>query len=126
MRLEAATVEAIFMDSLFQQGEDTTERVEAEGIMTSVGFHPKRLASHEGTVHALLLKLPEDFHAGKGGGMSFLNACDDHQGRQWTGEHRIMEQLVLLGLATGHVSFPMPRELWSALPGAMPYFVVAA
>ena len=126
MKLEAATIEAIFNDSLFQAGEDTEDRVEARGIMTNVGFHPQRLESHRDAIRELLLELPDDFHAGKGGGTTFLNACVDRHGRQWTGLHLIMERLVLLGLATGQMRFTMPRDIWEVLPGSMPYVTVTA
>ncbi len=35
-----------------------------------------------------------------------------------------MEALVVLGIASGFVKYPMPREMWSALPGGMPYIVI--
>jgi len=68
--------------------------------------------------------LPDEFHTGKGGGWSFLDACNDRNGAQWTSLHRTMDQLVCLGHAIGAVSFCLPREMWKILPGGMPYFVV--
>ena len=47
-----------------------------------------------------------------------------HDGTQWTDLHRTMEQLFLLGLASGLVTELMPRELWGSLPGGMPYYAV--
>jgi hypothetical protein len=54
------------------------------------------------------------------GGATFLNACVDKNGTQW-GEHRNIDQLLCLGIAIGKVSFPMPKEMWSMLPGGMPF-----
>ena len=72
----------------------------------------------------MLENLPLDFQENSGGGMSFLKACDDQEGNQWTGLHRRMEELFVLGTGLGKVKCLMPRELWAALPGGMPYYVV--
>jgi len=57
--------------------------------------------------------------------MSFLNACQDRNGNQWTDLHQRMEQLFVLGQAAGFVSCLLPRDMWAALPGGMPYYVVS-
>ena len=72
----------------------------------------------------MLAELPNQFQADKGGGWSFLSACDDRNGHQWTDYHQRMEQLFQLGLALGLVRCPVPRDAWSMLPGSMPYYVV--
>ena len=53
-----------------------------------------------------------------------MNACMDKSGRQWTGMHLTMEYLFLLGIAIGEVEYLLPREMWEAFPGGMPYLVV--
>jgi hypothetical protein len=75
-------------------------------------------------IRAMLAELPDQYRKSGGGGWSFLNACDDRHGTQWTGFHRTMEHLFMLGLAIGAVTLLMPRELWDALPGGMPYYMV--
>lgn len=125
-KLTSKRVESIFMDCLFKDGEDNNDHVEAQGIMTKVGFHPNRLASHVTEIVEMLNELPDEFKQSSGGGWSFLNACNDRHGNQWTGFHRTMEQLVLLGIASKKVKFQLPREVWSALPGGMPYLVIEA
>jgi hypothetical protein len=122
--LNPAAVERVFRDCLFADGEDTAAAVIAEGIVTKVGFNPDRLTAHADEVTALLDELPDDFKASGGGGTSFLNACNDKHGHQWTGLHQNMEQLFLLGLASGRVESLMPREMWSILPGGMPFYVI--
>ena len=125
--LDAQRVDEIFRDCLFQDGEDTTEHVVAEGIVNRFGFHPERLQSHREEVAALLDELPTEFRSserGGGGGWSFLNACNDRHGNQWTGLHQTMEQLVVLGVALGIVEYPLPREMWGALPGGVPFFII--
>jgi hypothetical protein len=124
-KLTAEAVEAVFMVCLYQDGEDTTNHVKAVGVMNNVGFDPVRLESHRGEIVELLNLLPEAFHEKTGGGMTFLNACVDREGHQW-GEHINVEQLMLLGLAIKRVRYCLPKELWSALPGGMPYFMVTA
>lgn len=59
-----------------------------------------------------------------GGGWTFLNACHDRHGNLWTGFHRRMEELFMLGLAIGKVHCLFPRDLWDALPGGMPFYMV--
>ena len=122
--LSAAKVSKIFMDCLFKEGEDHTGYVRAEGITTTVGFHPGRLEQHRSEVIAMLQELPDDFKRSSGGGMSFLQACMDRNGNQWTGMHQAMEQLFQLGIALGLVTYPLPRRFWDRLPGGMPYVTV--
>lgn len=123
-KLDSARVEAIFMDCLFNEGEDTTGFVPAPGITTNVGFHPGRLASHKAEVEALLDELPDAFKMSGGGGMSFIQAHEDRHGRQWTGYHKHMEQLFQLGIGVGKAVCLVPREMWPALPGGVPYYGV--
>ncbi len=124
VELRADKVTAVFEDCLFKDGEDTSQHVKAEGIIITVGFHPDRLKQHESEIVALLAELPNEFQESGGGGMSFLQACVDRHGNLWTGLHQVMEQLFLLGIASGKVVCPMPRNMWSALPGGMPYYMV--
>lgn len=122
--LSADRVSQIFLDCLYKDGEDTSSHVKAEGITSTVGFNPDRLNSHKAEIEAMLGELPDEFKKSGGGGMSFLNACNDKHGNQWTGLHRTMEQLFQLGIAIGKVECQLPREMWQALPGGMPYYVV--
>ena len=48
----------------------------------------------------------------------------DRDEHQWTGEHRVMEQLFVLGIGIGHVRYCFPRDMWKSLPGSMPYMIV--
>lgn len=122
--LTADRVEYIFRDSMFKDGEDTTDHIIAEGITINIGFNPDRIQRHRQAIHDMLAELPDEFKTSAGGGHSFLNACMDKHGNQWTGMHRTQEQLVLLGVAIDEVAYCLPRSLWTAFPGAVPYFVV--
>lgn len=125
MKLTAQNLEAVFIDRLFKEGEDASNPAMANGIVSNFGFHRERLASHADDIQTMLDELPDDFREGKGGGMSFLNACMTRDGHQW-GEHRNMEQLFALGTASGKAKLLMPRDMWGFLPGGMPYYSVVA
>ena len=120
--IDASRISEIISDCLFREGEDTSTAVLSEGIIRKFGFHPDRLKSHHAEVAEMLLQLPEQFHYD---GWSFLNACMDNEGNQW-GEQRNVEELFVLGQAISMVECSLSREMWSVLPGGMPYFTVKA
>lgn len=124
MTISAERVEAIFMGAMFENGEDTTNHVAVRGIVINVGFHPERLAASKDEISAMLDELPDDSQESGGGGVSFLNACCDKNGNQWTNQHRIVEQLLMLGMGIGKAECLLPRHLWSTLPGGVPYYVI--
>lgn len=122
--ISAEDVDGVFEDCLWANDCDG-EPVHVKGIGMAT-FCSDRLARHRDQIVAMLDGLPDSFKASGGGGMSFLNACEDANGVQWTGLHRTMERLFLLGIGIGRVVSLMPRELWPALPGGMPYYRVEA
>lgn len=124
MVLSATRVEQIFHNCLFEEGEDTSSAVIANGITCNVGFNPVRLAEYKKEIRDMLFELPDEFKKTHGGGWSFLQACMKKNGEQWTGVHQRMEELFQLGLATGVVEEQLPRDVWDVLPGGMPYYVV--
>jgi hypothetical protein len=128
-KLDSERIRVIIMDCLFtdkeaKDKEQTDKAVLAHGITTNIGFHPERLEGHRQEIEEMLTELPDEFMKSSGGGMTFLNACNDRHGEQWTGLHKTMEELFLLGMGLGRVECPMPRYLWDALPGGVPYYVV--
>lgn len=92
------------------------------GITSTVGFHPERLQAYTAHIAQTLRRMNHQFFQDSGGGWSFLNLCLDKDFHQW-GEHINCEQLCQLAIASGMGSWCMPRELWSDLPGGMPYVV---
>jgi hypothetical protein len=94
-----------------------------DGVANRFGFHPERLASHKEEIRSMLMELPVGFRESSGGGWSVLNGCHRQDGEQW-GQHLEMDALFSLGIACGLAKFLMPRELWSSLPGGMPYVAV--
>ena len=124
--LSAARVEEVFADCL-AAGEQSHPTITVQGIVHTAHFEMAALDRYKAEIGAMLAQLPTEFRLpqdGGGGGWSFLNACNDRDGHQWTGLHRTMEQLFLLGIGTGQADWCMPREMWEVLPGGMPYVVV--
>jgi hypothetical protein len=131
--IDAGRVVEILRDCLFTSEEmpgDTEvpgDAVVVEGIVNTYGFQPQRLESHRDEITKMLQGLPWQFrptNVGGDGGWSFLNACEDANGELWTGEHRTVEALLVLGIGLGLAEWLLPKEIWSALPGGMPYVVV--
>jgi hypothetical protein len=125
VNLTAEKVNKTFMYCLFKEGESTDNYIIGQGVMMKVGFNPERLKESEPVIMKMLNNLPEEFKKTGGGGMSFLYMCNDKDGKQWADLHETMDQLVVLGNAIGKLTFLMPKEMWSVLPGGMPYLVVS-
>ncbi len=123
--LNPVAVEDLFVKCLYTDDETIPdEPTITHGVMNDYALNPERLEANRELIAALLAELPDEFQSGKGGGWSFLNACMDRHGNLWTGMHPTVEKLVVLGIATGQAEFLLPREIWSVLPGGMPYFAV--
>ncbi len=118
---------SIIKDCLFKpeeivDGKPPEKFVLVEAIMQKWSFHPERLECHRQEVIDLLKLMNPAFLKSGGGGWSFLNMCMDKDDRQW-GEHRNMEELIVLAIGLKLGSFQFPRDMWDALPGGMPYVV---
>lgn len=129
--ISAERITEILNDCLFKEDELENDKpkypfVEVRGITMRLGFHKERLLSYKDEVKTMLLNLHEQFQANKGGGWSFLNACQDKNKVQWTNFHQRMEELFMLGLGLGLCKFTMSREIWPLMPGGMPYITVTA
>ena len=136
LELTPEAVQEIIKDCLPQDGELTQAQaadltagkpvdgyVAARGAVMGFAFIKAAIDKNRKKIADLLAQLPDPFFAGKGGGWSFLNACETRDGFQW-GEHRSIDELVCLGIAAGFVIFPLPREMWAMLPGGVPYICV--
>lgn len=116
-------VSATIRYCLFKEGEDTKDAKLVQGLVRDFGFHPGRLAEKKPDIDRMLLELPDVFQKSKGGGWSFLQACETRDGVLW-GQHSDMERLLCLGIAVGSAEYLLPRDMWAALPGGVPYFAV--
>lgn len=125
--ISARALEDVLIDSLWTDTElETKDRSTLPvyyGIVNNYSFNPERVEKHQPQILQWLDALPSEFKKSGGGGMSFLNMCVDKNGTQW-GQHHNMEMLILLGMAIGKVSYPIPREYWGTLPGSVPYITV--
>lgn len=108
----------------FVDGKLPEDAVIVEGIVNKFAFHPRRLEAQRGKVAGWLKLLPNKFKKNGGGGCSFLQACVQEDGRQWTGLHLRMEQLFCLGMGLDLVQCQIPRKMWPMFPGGMPYYVI--
>lgn len=124
MELTSENEKAVFKDCLLRNKKEVKFPKIIEGIHTTAALHPGILEEHRPDIVALCNQLPDTFKKSAGGGWSFLNLCMNSQGKQWTGDHADMEQLMILGLAIGKIELLAPRSMWITFPGGMPYLVV--
>lgn len=123
MNISSKRVREMTKDSLFKLIDiDRTlkEPLVVKAIERTYRFHPDRVASHELEVSSMLHELPEIFK----NGYSFDDMAYDKLGRRWTNYQSTMEDLMSLGIATGQVSYVMPRDFWSAFPGGVPFIQI--
>lgn len=121
MDLTAENVEKVFRECFSESKEDV---VKCDVVMHSFSFYEDKLKENKQNIVDMLSCLPKEFMQNTGGGYSFLAACNDKDGNQWTGLHLTMEKLFALGIGIEKVKCLLPREVWSALPGGMPYFMI--
>lgn len=121
MKLSAENVEKVF-EECFTENEDGS--IKCDRVVHSFLFRKDKLLENKQNITDMLLCLPPEFMQNAGGGYSFLMACNDKDGNQWTGLHLTMEKLFALGIGIEKVKCLLPRELWKMMPGGMPYFAV--
>lgn len=137
MELTSDNVEAVTKDCVYTDWElppavdkDSlpADAVVVEGVINTYAFNPERLEQHRDDVKTMIEELPRQFFPDGGGGWSFLNLCttqkalDAGRGDEiWTGLHLIQERLYCLAAGLGMAKIQVPRELWGALPGGVPY-----
>jgi len=128
--IDPEEVNAVFVDCFYKTEELEGVKgfpdgaVIVDGIQGKFGFHPGRLKEYEPKVKAWLKALPHQFRQNGGGGWSFLNACNQDNGVQWTGFQQRMDQLFCLAMGLGLAKHQFPREMWPVLPGGVPYYVI--
>lgn len=125
--LTADAVSAAFRDCLFKPNEiangapvDASKVVKVDGVTNSFGLHRDRLEAHRSDVAGWIGDLPAEFLR-SGGGWSFLNLCQTRDGDQWTGMQSAAQELCVLAIGLGLAQWLLPREMWPALPGGVPY-----
>lgn len=122
--LTSQSIDDIMRKCLFADDEAMDDVVKIEGIINNYAFHRARIKENADAIGEMLGELPDGFQSQKGSGLSFLNACIDRHGNQWTDSHRQRERLFALGIAAGKARWVFRRELWNTLPGGLPYVSV--
>lgn len=110
-------VEALLNECLCDAGSGDV----IKAVLHDYEVDRSRAQGHRAEIVGMLDQLPDQFMDNGGGGWSFLNLCEDKDGRLWTGLHWTCEKLCVLADALGLLIYPFPREVWSALPGNLPY-----
>lgn len=119
-RLDEILTDSLFTASELTDGSPPSNAVLVEGIVSNFALHPERLESHRAEVLAICKELlTDEFIVGKGGGWTFLNLCMSRTGEMLG--HRTSEALYVLAAGLGFARSLMPREMWDALPGGVPY-----
>lgn len=121
----AKEIEDVLKDCLYKEEElidagPPPDAIIVDGIMSKFALHPGRIAANKEKIAAFCNQMADEFQRKKGGGWTFLNLCMTKEGVQW-GEHHNCEQLVVLAIASDQGCYPLPRMLWQAMPGGMPY-----
>ena len=116
----SSQVSLAFMKCLFKEGEDTTNNVRVEGLTNIFHLHPQRLEEQRELIKAIIDELPPIFKEG----YTFLKLCENKDGDQWTGMHKTCQELVVMAVGLGLMSYCLPREVWPVLPGGVPYVIV--
>lgn len=101
----------------------TQDDLRVDGIAGYFLFNREKLRENREAIIDLLYELPAPFQVAHGGGWSFLQAYEDRHGNHWA-EHSTMDALFCLGQGIDMVEYVLPREMWSALPGGMPYLCI--
>ena len=125
LKLTAESVCGVYDGCVCDSCGDNDLCKKVEGVKLKTKFYKDRLEDNANDIADLCDQLPKDFRKNTGGGgWSFLNMCMRNDGIQWTGLHETMDKLLTLGIAIGKLSYLLPKDMWSILPGGMPYVAV--
>lgn len=94
--------------------------IEVEGIHKTYVLNKNLLESERQNIEHMLQELPQGFKQG----WSFYEMYHTKTGRQWAYNIKSMESLMVLGVAIGKLTYPVPKSLWWSLPGGMPYITL--
>lgn len=97
-----------------------SELIKVEGIQKEFIFDMNMLNSERQHIEDMLKDLPIGFKQG----WSFYEMYNTKNGSQWTRNVNSMEALMVLGVAIGKLTYPVPKALWWSLPGGMPYLIL--
>lgn len=133
MDLTDANVNTVFEDCLYSdeeviahgRAEIVKKALIVDGMIAKLAFNPEKIEKRREDIKSMLAELPDEFMYSKGGGYTFLAACNDRHGNQWTNLHKVMDELFMLGQAIKCARYSFPRDFWRALPGGFPYYSIS-
>lgn len=120
--LNSERVEEIFSDCLCQGWDNLNNCLAVQGITQSVFFHPEKIKKYKIQIEEMLDHLPDTFRGRHG--TSFLSACYDKSGIQWTESKVSMEHLFQLGIAIERIQLLGQRQAWRIFPESSPYCII--
>lgn len=120
--ISSEKVSLIFKDCLYKKeeivdGEAYNEPIIVESISFTIYINPEKVEKHRKEISLMLGELDDRFDKG----WSFLGLHSTKDGECWAGEHKIMEELMILGIATGLFEYCLPKSQWFVLPSQLPY-----
>jgi hypothetical protein len=121
-KLTSKIVQDTLAECRFRPDDRPGENVAVDGVVHKFQLHRGRLEAKREFIEQLLEELPLEFRRTNGPGASFLTACNDRHGEQWTDLQSVMEELFVLGVGTGKVLLVAGRQHWHLLPGGVPWY----
>lgn len=105
---------------------DSRDVAVIHGVSRTFSVDLNKIAAAKSEIGQMLMQMADNFmlDGDKAGGWSFLNACVDRRGVQWTDLHSTVEELVVLGMASGLAFYTFSRDIWEVLPGGVPFFTI--
>ena len=111
MELTASKVNDIFADCVFKtRPELGTKYIHVKGIVSEMGFVPKKINDYSLTIKMMLNELDDNFKEDIGGGRPVTQMSVNRSNEKWA-DNQTMEQLLMLGLASGWLKFLFPKKL---------------
>lgn len=118
--LTEQNVEKIFEDCLLKS-DSPEEATIVAGVMTTAFFRTDKLNEHKKELIAMIDQL-----AKINKGPHFTSLCFTEEGNIWTENHKVIDELMILGLATEILQIPLdlPRAEWNAsFPDGLPFVI---
>lgn len=120
LKLSTENVQAIYNDCLFRKDQGIEFAFLREGYYLTVLFDHEKIKEHNHDISRLCEQLPRKFMKSSREGDIFLNLWKNNEGQQWAKDHVVMDQLMIMGLATEKIELIVPTYLTEG----MPYIVV--
>lgn len=114
---------SLYPDEELEGTSTPIDAILVRSVRLYLGFKPKALESQREKVIEFINELPITFRSdlpNGGNGASFLDLCVDKNNNIWAA-HGDVDNLIALAIGLNLGEFCMPRDMWSILPGGMPY-----